>query len=447
MRQIQLLVSDDQLEDVRAVLEEEEIDFVRQRAWVDDEQEWLVEVPVPTDAIGYVLDRLGEAGVEENQYAVIASLESAMTPRAEALQERFASDFDPLSRTELRSKARDMSQDPTSFFAMIFASAIIATAGLLVESPAVVVGSMVIAPIVGPVLTAAVGATTGDREMLRASVWIQAAGLLVAVAGAGAFGFALQVGGFVPSSLDITSIDLIALRLAPNVETLAIGLAAGAAGAFGLATKGPTSLIGVMIAAALIPAAATVGIAAAWGEYRIAVGSSVLLLLSMILINVGAYAVLRRFEYRPESSGWLLPPRRSARWAAIVGTALVVVVLVALVGVASVQQIGFERTINEEVRSTLESPEYGGVDPVSVRIQYRGPGPFGSPETVTVTASRTADGEPPQVAGDLEERIQAATDREVIVRVRFVEYQRADDSAPSAAPANARLAAGPAGRW
>ena len=426
MRLVQVLVPDEQVTDVTDVLDEEDIDYVRQRAWADDEQKWLVSVPVPTDAIRYVLDKLEEGGVDQEEYTTITSLESAMTPSSEALQDRFAGDFDPLTRSEVRAKARDMSRDWGSFLAMIFLSAVIAVAGLLIDSPAVVVGSMVIAPIVGPVLTATVGAATGDRKMLLHSIWLQVGGLAVAVLGATAFSVGLQFLGIFPATLDISSIGLIALRITPSIVTLAIGIAAGAAGAFGLTTKGPTSLIGVMIAAALIPAAATVGIAVAWNEYRIAVGSLLLLMLSIVLINVSAYGVLASMKYRPEREGWLVESWSSDRRVSIFATVLVLVVVVTLVGAASVEQFGFERTVTDVVDETVSEPAYEGTEVVSVRTEYSGV-PLGSPETVTVLASKPAEGSGGgELADELDRRITAATGRSVTVRVRYQEYYRSD---------------------
>ena len=426
MRQIQVLVPEEELDPIVDVLSEEEVDYVRQRAWVDDEERWLLTFPVPTDAIGYLLGRLEDAGIDVDRYTVVSPLETAMTPRAEPLMQRFASDFDPLSVPELRSQARDLSHDLGSFLALVALSAVIATAGLVVESFAVVVGSMVIAPIVGPVLTAAVGATTGDRSMLADSVRLQAVGLAVAIIAATGFSFGLRTSGFVPGGLDVTTLEPIAVRIAPGLLTLVVGVAAGVASAVGLVTKGPSSVIGVMIAAALIPAAATVGIAAAWVELRVAAGALLLLLLSAILINLGAGSTLALLGYRPEPGWWRLsslPPRRRV---VAVGSTLVVVALVVAVAAGSVQQLAYERTVNREVEAALAAPEHEGVEPVAVRIEYGGVGPFAAPETVTVTTSRTTDGEPPPIAGEIARRIRAATGDDVSVRVRFLEFQRAD---------------------
>lgn len=425
MRLIQILVPDDQRETVTETLDAEEIDHVRQRVWAngDDTAQWLIEFPVPTDAIGYALDRLTEAGIETEQYTTIVSLEAAMTPRTEPLLDRFASDFDTLTRLELRTKVRDISHDTRSFLVLIVLSAIVATAGLLTRSPAVVVGSMVIAPIIGPVLTAAVGAVTGDREMLLHSVRIQALGLGSAIVAAALFSTVLQLGGVVPNTTDVSTIDLIAIRSAPGWFTVVIGVASGAAGAFALTTKGSTSLVGVMIAAALIPAAATTGIAAVWNELRLAVGALVLVVLTMILINASAFAVLWRFRYRPQRERWLIPSE-SSPWLMAVTTGVVLIGLIAVTGAAFYQQSSFQGTVTHEVHATLDDPEYESLEPVVIQTQYSGPGPFGSPETITVVVSRTGtDDGPPAVARTLDRRISEATGHDIVVRVRFENYQ------------------------
>ena len=422
MRLIELLVPDEDLDALTRTLEQEDVDYVCQRAWNGDEKEWLVEFPLPTDAQGHIQQELQAADIDMDRYRITTQVESATTPTTAMLEDRFARDFDPLVVPELRSKARDMSRDWRSFLAMLLLSSIIATGGLLVGSSAVVVGSMVIAPIVGPVLTAAVGGVTGDEEMLLHSVWMQAAGLLVALAGATAFGLGLQVVGVFPSTLAVTSLDLIGLRVAPTTVTLAVGLASGAAAGYGLTTKGPTSLIGVMIAAALIPAGATVGIALAWGEFRVAAGAALVLLVSLLLVNLGAYAVLRRFY---DASGSLLPTSASLRRRFTVGvTAVLVVALLGAVGVATAQQLAFESTVNEQVSATFEQPAYGDLSVVSVTTEYESR-VFDSPATVTVVATGERDTPPPGLADAVQRRLAAATDREVAVRIHVETYQRA----------------------
>ncbi|WP_162991507.1 TIGR00341 family protein [Halostella salina] len=422
MRLVQIRVPDDRRGDVTDALDDEHVDYVVLRD-ESDAGGWVVEFPLPTDAVGTVRDRLREAGFPEDGYTVIGSAEAAMTPHSQELADRFADDFDPLTPPELTSKARDLSRDPGSYVAMILLSAVIATAGLLVDSPAIIVGSMVIAPLVGPVLTTGVGAALGDTEMFRNSLWLQIAGVVAAVAGAWLFAFALRAGGFVADDLAVTSIELVALRLSPSVFAMSVGLAAGVAAGFGLTTKGPTSLIGVMIAAALIPTAATTGIAMVWGYYVVAVGTLFLLVGTLIAINVGVYALLWGLGYRSGEWHTLLSAGTTRGTAAVVATVMLVVATVGVAAVGTGQQVAFQQSTTAAVEDVVGSGEYADLQVVSVRPEYTGVGSAGSPETVTVVVSKTSNESYPGLAADLRRAVAARTGEQVTVRVSVQAYQ------------------------
>jgi uncharacterized hydrophobic protein (TIGR00271 family) len=432
MRLVRLLVAEENRDDVLDVLRERQIDFVVTAGSEESPGSSLVEFPVPTDGLGDVLDATRGAGLDDD-YLVVLTAENASTPHTEELQDRHATDYDPLRLPELRSKARGLSLDWRSYAAMIFLSAIIAAAGLLIDSPAIVVGAMVIAPLVGPTLTATVGAVMGDRAMLVDSVRLQALGLAVGVAGATVFGVGVRAVGLVPSMLDVATIELIALRMSPGAFAVIVGFAAGAAAAFGLTTKGTGSLIGVMIAAALIPAAATVGIALAWGEYLIALGSTLLLVSTMAAINLAMYGVLRWLYRETETDPALLTDRTPTRAAFV--TAALIVVAVGIVGIAAAQQATFQRAVTEDVEDVLDEPAYAELGVVSIRTQSGGPAPLSTPEAVTVTLS-ASNSSYPALPERLERRIEATTDGEVRVDVRFVTFQRSNASRmPSWEPA------------
>ncbi|MCU4753502.1 DUF389 domain-containing protein [Halobacteria archaeon AArc-curdl1] len=386
----------------------------------------LFQIPVPADAVGPVLDALEDAGVDTNQYTVILSGEVAMTSTWEMLMDRYAKDFDPLTISELRSKAMNLSQDSASYYALMFLSALIATVGLLADSPAIVVGSMVIAPVVGPVLTASVGAISGDRRMVLGSLQMQAYGLAVAVLAATALSFTLQAFRFVPPVLDLSAIELVGVRLAPNILALIAGLAAGAAGGIGLTTKGPMSLIGVMMAAALIPTAAASGLGVIWDRPVVWIGTLALLLVTIVMINIACFGVLWAL-YRPTLIGEagvfdFQSTRETALFFAVL--AVLIMVVVGTAG-ASAQQIAFERTVNEAVHDVIEGPENDDLTVVTVRSKYADPSPFTDPQTVTVVVSDTDPEEPPppDLAGGIAEEIATRSDSAVTVRVQFLEYQ------------------------
>ncbi|WP_049971794.1 DUF389 domain-containing protein [Haladaptatus cibarius] len=424
MRLVHVFVSEEQKEAVFEVLQDCEVDYVTTTASSAATGGTLVEFPLPTDGVNDVLDSLREVGLDEESYVVVGSAETARTGTMERLQNRYASDFSPLATAELRSKSRDMSYDLYSFVWLVAVSAVIAAGGLLVDSPAVIVGSMVIAPLVGPVLTTGVGVVTDDRKMMSDSVQLQVVGLVVAIVTSAMFSLFLRVTGFAPAGLAISSIELVSVRLAPTLITVAIGLGAGSAAAFALTTKGPTALVGVMIAAALLPAAATVGIALVWGALIVALGSALLLTMTLIFINLAVIATLRYLGYQSDDHdsetdagenhpSWTIP-----RFAAV--ALLVLVVTGVLAG--TFIQLSFEREATTSVEEVIDRPAYDGLEVVAVRTQYDGR-PFDSARTVSVTLSKSSNRTYPAVAADIQRQVASRTGEEPEVRVRFQEYQ------------------------
>jgi len=421
MRLVRALVTEESHDAIVDALREKDVDFVATEGSDGSAGASIIEFPVPVDGLGDVLDATREAGLDE-EYVVILDAENAITPNSEDLWDRYATDYDPLRPPELRSKARSLSQDPTSYTAMIFLSAIIAATGLLVDSPAIMVGSMVIAPLVGPTLTAAVGGLTGDRAMVVDSVRIQALGLVAGVAGAFVLAAFMEVSGFMPTPLDVDGIELIGIRMAPGLPSVVVGMAAGAAAAFALTTKGESSLVGVMIAAALIPAAGVVGIAIVWGEPLIALGSAALLVSTMAAINLAMYVTLWLLYRSHEFDPALLDDRAPSR--AGLATVALIVLAVGVAGLATYEQATFQHTVTGEVESVLDEPQYENLSVVSIRMQYGGTDPFTSPEAVAVTLTKNASASYPALSSRLYDRIAAATDPSVTVTVRFTTYQR-----------------------
>jgi uncharacterized hydrophobic protein (TIGR00271 family) len=440
VRQVQILVPDDRREEVLVVLDEWEVDYAITPGDVEEDDYSMVFFPIPTDAVEHVMDDLYEAGLETETYTTVTSTELAVGERVDALQRRWAGTPNTISPRSLESKVRDIRPNTRAFLWMMFLSAILATAGLLQGSPAVIVGSMVIAPIVGPALASSVGLLRGERRMLIDAISSQALGLAVAVVGAALLAALFRLFQLVPPGLAVTDLQFVTVRLAPGLLSLVIGTAAGAAAAYSMVTKGAISLVGVMIAAALVPAAATAGIGLAWNQPLLAIGALLLLILNLAGIDLAGVAMLRYLGYgttgkqvvegdelidgETESSGGdssYLPGLGSR--ATLLVTTLAVTVVVLGTGAATAQQIGFERAVNQEVDATLADPAYESLELAEIRYQYSHPLLALDPATVTVTLGRTGEEEYPALAARLDERITRRTGEQVVVRVRFVDYQ------------------------
>lgn len=420
MRLIHLLVPDERRDDALAVLDEQGIDYLLTREARDEGT--VVVFPLPAQAVDAVLDDLREAGVDD-PFVVITNAETARTPHFRELEERFvrgSEEGEAVVAEEIESKARGMLPGRRTYYAMTLLSVFVATAGLLLDSPAVVVGSMVIAPQVGAALTASAGLVFGDRGMLWDGFRLQVIGLLAALLAAAMLGVAVRGTQFVPSALTLTTVEQISSRTSPGVLSVVVGLSAGVAGAFGLSTDLPVSLVGVAVAAALIPAAAAVGIGLAWGVPTVAVGAAVLLVVNLLTINLAGGATLWMLGYRP--SGWesesIAGNLTGSDVVPSVVALLVLTSVVAATGGAVLDHSAFENEANVAVDEVLEADRYSAARLVSVTVEIASP-VGDDTQTISVVVQRPAAAAYPELPDRIRRRIAERTGRRVAVSVEL----------------------------
>jgi hypothetical protein len=167
MRQVQVAVGADKREAVLLVLDEQDIDYVLTEASGGPKYDVTVFFPLPTEAVEPVLESLEDIGVNEQGLSVTMSAESVVSRDFEELQaeyEQSSETDDQMAFEELRMQARELLPKGRTFVLLSAVSAIVATAGLLLDSPAIVVGSMVIAPLVGPAMSTSVGSVLDDER-------------------------------------------------------------------------------------------------------------------------------------------------------------------------------------------------------------------------------------------------------------------------------------------
>jgi uncharacterized hydrophobic protein (TIGR00271 family) len=200
-------------------------------------------------------------------------------------------------------------------------AATIASYGLLANSPAVVIGAMIIALLLGPISGVALALVDGQWRLLLTSLGTLVAGVCVVMA----VGFLI---GTIHRDIPVTH-EILA-RTSPNIMDLMIALAGGAAGAY--ATVSPrlnTAFIGVAIATALVPPLCAASILLARGQINLGFGAVALSLINMVAIQFAFVVVLWFSGFRrvADTSGLSLGTffRRNA--VSIVALAFLAVVL------------------------------------------------------------------------------------------------------------------------
>lgn len=193
------------------------------------------------------------------------------------------------TREELYTQIDKGARPDSNYILLVVLSTLVAAIGLIEDNVAVIIGAMVIAPLLGPIIALAFSSSLGDGELM----WRAAK---TAISGLGlAFTVALVIGVIWPVDIGrgqmlVASSEILA-RTDVGMDGMALALASGAAAVLSLTTGLSTTLVGVMVAVALLPPTATTGMLLGAGHVELAMGALLLLAVNVVCVIVAAKVV------------------------------------------------------------------------------------------------------------------------------------------------------------
>jgi uncharacterized hydrophobic protein (TIGR00271 family) len=264
-------------------------------------------------------------------------------------------------RLDTYANLRRHSRGNADFHVLLILSATIAALGLLLDSAAVVIGAMIIAPLMQPILGIGLGIATASGRLINRASWTVAKGVVSA----------LLVSAFLAAVIPEAAVTgELNARGQPTLLDLLVALASGAAGAYATGRKGAaSSAAGVAIAVALVPPLSTAGVGLSLGDRTLATGALLLFFTNLFAVCAMSATMFLWMGFKPAVG-------RMGRLASPVlalGTAL------ALVGVVTFFIFARQRAEAERFQErTFAVVEIAvqGVDPIakleSVSVDSRG---------------------------------------------------------------------------
>ena len=222
------------------------------------------------------------------------------------------------TREALYNDVEKNAQLNLTYVVLVMLSTIVAAIGLIENNVAVVIGAMVIAPLLGPNLAFALGTALGDTALMKKSGLTTALGISIAIALSVVLGFLWP--------FDVASPELMS-RTSVGISSVVLALASGAAASISLTTGLSSVLVGVMVAVALLPPAATFGLMLGHGNFEFAVGAGLLLAINVVCVNLASKVIFFFKGVRPRT--WW--EREKAKRAMVVFILMWFVTLVVLV--------------------------------------------------------------------------------------------------------------------
>lgn len=271
------------------------------------------------------------------------------------------------------------SAEPTlDYLMMIVLSAGLATFGLLANSPAVIIGAMLVAPLMQPLAALAIGLVRAQIPLVQRALTTLTQGVMLALL------LAITLGRLLP--IEAPTSEMLA-RGTPSLLDAGVALVSGLVAAYATSRKDiPAALAGVAIAAALMPPVCTIGLGIAIQDAALA-GGAFLLFLTNIAFIVGAESLIFLWM-------GLRPPRREAAsrwtalwWAGLAATiALVIAVLFNLNLRAQEESATYARLTDIFAPSQVVSIDKRRTNPLEVVVTIRAGQPIAAEQIARADA-------------------------------------------------------------
>ncbi len=301
MRVIEIVADASHLDTLTGIAEQHAVpDF-----WYRDKHEdgrRVLHMPVDDASRQAVIDALqSQLGGSDSARIVIMPVDAVLPRKEDAVQaDKAKAASGTQTREELYNGIERGARLDSTFLMLVFLSTIVASIGLIENNIAVIVGTMVIAPLLGPDIALALATPLGDRELMWQALKTNLAGLFLTLA------MAIAIGMIWPSHLN--SFEII-VHTDVKPDGIVLALASGSAAVLSLATGLSSSLVGVMVAVALLPPAATLGMMLGSGQFNLALGAALLLAVNVVCINLAAKLMFLFKGAKPRT--WL--EKRKAR--------------------------------------------------------------------------------------------------------------------------------------
>jgi uncharacterized hydrophobic protein (TIGR00271 family) len=265
----------------------------------------------------------------------------------------------PLTEKALLQKSITRASSPgIGFYIFVLLSGTIATLGLLINSGPVIIGAMLLAPLMSPIIGIGLSSVIGDWQLLKDGFIALLRGVMLAIT---LSAVVTLINSYLPFVSMTNLAPEIMARTQPTPIDLVIALAGGLGGAYALSRKDMSAALpGVAISTALMPPLSVIGIGLASLRLDVALGASILFITNAIAIAFAAGVVFFLIGFSPLKPNHVNnDPNGSIPASIIISTIMVLALILPLTffALSSVQQTSLQNQIKAHVAEQLQNFE------------------------------------------------------------------------------------------
>ncbi len=265
----------------------------------------LILCDVAREDCSVITAALTKLGLKEYGAVALESIDAMLSEAAVQAEEHAeGSASDAVVWEQVSAETSESAELSGSFLAFMMLATLLAAVGILTDSVILVIGAMVVGPEFGPIAAMCVAIAERRMSLAKRSALALLAGFPAAIIAAFALTLVLRACDVIPGALSSHERAQTWFISHPDVFSPIVALLAGVAGMLSLTTAKSGALIGVLISVTTIPAAANIGVAAAYGDLaelrgaaaQLAINLGMLLLSSVCTLLAQRFAFMRRLR-------------------------------------------------------------------------------------------------------------------------------------------------------
>jgi uncharacterized hydrophobic protein (TIGR00271 family) len=249
-----------------------------------------------------ILRDLKQLGLHDDGSIALELIDTAIGTRAQQAEKHAAgAPADAVVWEEVEQRTSENVELSGVFLVFMVLAALIAAVGIFLNSAILIVGAMVVGPEFGPIAGFCVAAVQRRRQLAARSAIALAAGFPLAITATYVATRIFKATNLTPETFTGQDHTLSNIIASPDFFAAFVACCAGAAGMLSLSTAKSGALIGVLISVTTIPAAANIGVAAAyedWEAWRGSLGQLSINLASILIAGTAVLAIQRALYRR-----------------------------------------------------------------------------------------------------------------------------------------------------
>jgi uncharacterized hydrophobic protein (TIGR00271 family) len=240
-----------------------------------------------------VISDLKELEIEHEGSIAIEDVDSLVSDAAEAAEKAAAGyPSDAVVWEEVEARTSENTELSASFLLFMVLACLIASVGIMLDSPILIIGAMVVGPEFGPIAGFCVAAVQRRRDLVKRSLMPLLVGFPLGIAAAVLFTLLIRATGITPEGFTPEVHPNTDFISHPDEFSFIVAVFAGTAGMLSLTSAKSGALVGVLISVTTIPAAANVGVALAFGDVDEWLGAQAQLAVNLTAIVLAGIVTL-----------------------------------------------------------------------------------------------------------------------------------------------------------